>query len=947
MDEEKTDRELLAAYVAQRSEVAFRELVVRYVDVVYAASLRQVTDPATAEDVTQAVFIVLMRRAGRIRDGRLLAAWLSHVTRCCAANAIRSATRRRKHEQRVAVMTETVTRGDSGEEESREREDIVLHLDALLGELGTTDRTAIVLRYFRGQPLANVGVALGVSEESAKKRVSRAVEKLRKLFLRKGITLPSAVIATAIGREATAAPAGFAEKVCSTIVMKGVAVSAAGVIAKGAVNIMAWTTAKVVGIAAVTVLLLSVGTMEMVKWVAAQRHDAPNAAVQGSEETIRVHVKEMATGKPIAGVQVRMRSDQDFDARSMTDDAGDAVISVGASGKDQVQLNVSGTGWAPLVSRWVQSPTEGKIPAEFDFALEKGTTIGGQVVDQDRNPVSGAQLMVSAKKNYPGLPQTLTISDVRLAADAQGRWEYTGLPAQVDGVALAAFQPEFLGESGAFELADYKDIAALYGRTAAITLTRRVALEGVVRGPDGAGVASAKVSYGDDLNFSNRLPPVHVKEDGSFKLGVPENSEATLTVNAPGYAIELKRVKAGHDPVKVAIDLEPPQQLTGSVVDKDGNPVDGAYIFFDTWRGVRTLNHREVADAGGRFLWNEAPADEMTVSASAPGYKTSDKVTVQAGKENVIRLLPETIFQGKVIDAATGAPVKVFHVMDGPSFGPGFAMEWNGAFPRPVRPGNTDGEFTTTFNESYPAMVVRVQADGYEAADSPRLVLEGQPLAYTFKLVKGTNTAGKLVDLDGNPVKGATVYLAEDGTQVNILENNELEDADRAQYLKMVTDDNGRFSFVSQKSEYMLIVARNEGTALARRTDFEKTHTLAIVPWARVEGDARVGTHPAAGMLVFGGSAALDKNDTNSDVGASRQVKVDAAGKFIIEHLLPGRDSIELMVQVGNREYPSGQPLEVELKAGETAHVLLGGKGMPVAGKIVSLPDAPAKGKIV
>src|SRR5437763_654391 len=98
------DRQLLAAYVRERSAEAFGELVGRYVDLVFSAARRQARDGHEAQDITQAVFIVLARRAGTIRDGRLLAAWLLKTTHLVARDVRKAAARRRKYEQEVSGM---------------------------------------------------------------------------------------------------------------------------------------------------------------------------------------------------------------------------------------------------------------------------------------------------------------------------------------------------------------------------------------------------------------------------------------------------------------------------------------------------------------------------------------------------------------------------------------------------------------------------------------------------------------------------------------------------------------------------------------------------------------------------------------------------------------------------------------------------------------------------
>ncbi len=205
-----TDTELLSAYL-HGSEEAFRALADRYIGLIYATACRA-AGPEVAEDVTQAVFIVLAQRARSIRDPQFLPAWLLKVTRYCAGDARRGALRRRKHEQRAAAMVAPLTTDDRPEASE------LVDLDAALQALSPSDRTTILLRYFREQSLAQVAISLEISEQAAKKRLTRALEKLRQRFLRKGVPLAAPVLATALGvalaRQASAAPPALATKIC-------------------------------------------------------------------------------------------------------------------------------------------------------------------------------------------------------------------------------------------------------------------------------------------------------------------------------------------------------------------------------------------------------------------------------------------------------------------------------------------------------------------------------------------------------------------------------------------------------------------------------------------------------------------------------------------------------------------------------------------------------------
>src|SRR5882762_2785700 len=207
-----TDAELLEAYATRRSDSAFSELVSRYINLVYAVALRQVRDPHLAEDVAQAVFLVLARKAGSIGSNVILTGWLFRTTRFVAARAARGEARRRHHELEAAIMNQENTAPEPDESNWRE---IAPQLDEAIAALPEADRNAVLLRFFQAQPMRVVGQKLALSEDAAKKRVSRALDKLRRILVRRGITtLSVAAIATALSRNgAEAAPADLVTRI--------------------------------------------------------------------------------------------------------------------------------------------------------------------------------------------------------------------------------------------------------------------------------------------------------------------------------------------------------------------------------------------------------------------------------------------------------------------------------------------------------------------------------------------------------------------------------------------------------------------------------------------------------------------------------------------------------------------------------------------------------------
>jgi len=201
------DWELLQEYAKHRSEPAFAELVQRHLNWVYSSALRQVSDPHLAKDVTQSVFILLARKAGQLRSGTILSGWLFRTTRFVASRALRGEYRRKAREQTASAMISTTNSLDN----QIPWEQLRPHLDQSVAALSKSDRAAILLRFYEKKTLREVGEQLGISEDAAKKRVTRAVEKMRGSLTRRGVVLGGAGLVAVLAEQTVqAAPANLA-----------------------------------------------------------------------------------------------------------------------------------------------------------------------------------------------------------------------------------------------------------------------------------------------------------------------------------------------------------------------------------------------------------------------------------------------------------------------------------------------------------------------------------------------------------------------------------------------------------------------------------------------------------------------------------------------------------------------------------------------------------------
>jgi uncharacterized protein (TIGR03435 family) len=247
------DMELLREYAGGGSEEAFTMLVARHISMVHSVALRHVRDPQQAEEITQAVFVILAKKAGTLPGRTILSGWLFHTARLTAANFLRTEIRRVRREQeayRQSGMRENQTNDPWGR--------MAPLLDEAIASLNESERNAIVLRFVEGRDFKEVGTALGATEDSVRMRVNRALEKLRVFLARRGVALSVAVIAGALSANAVqAAPPALLGSV-AVAAAKGVSTTAStATLIKETLKFMAVTKLKIAALIGIGILLVS------------------------------------------------------------------------------------------------------------------------------------------------------------------------------------------------------------------------------------------------------------------------------------------------------------------------------------------------------------------------------------------------------------------------------------------------------------------------------------------------------------------------------------------------------------------------------------------------------------------------------------------------------------------------------------------------------------------
>lgn len=383
---ERSDQQLLSAYAQGRDDAAFAELVRRHVDAVHSTARRLLVDPHLAEDATQNAFVALARQAAdvarRLERGATLSGWLHLTTRNLASNAVRTEVRRRAREREAIDMQNETSGNDAPPWES-----IAPHLDPALAELGDPDRDALLLRFFERKTAREIGERLGIGEEAAQKRVSRALDRLRGVLAARGVAVASGSLAGTLAANAVqVAPASLVASTTAAVVAMPVGSIGA---ASGISWIMKATQLKTCVTAALAIALAIVAVVE---------HRA-NRRLRAETEALRAAVDVAGAGEsaplPVAaaagpseellrlrGEVARLRREQSDAAKLSAENRAlraeamqrGTARAAGEADADQEEAKRRGIAKMVFAKDWVlacvlfASENGGEMPSGFDEA---------------------------------------------------------------------------------------------------------------------------------------------------------------------------------------------------------------------------------------------------------------------------------------------------------------------------------------------------------------------------------------------------------------------------------------------------------------------------------------------------------------------------------------------------------------------------------------------------
>lgn len=682
-----------------------------------------------------------------------------------------------------------------------------------------------------------------------------------------------------------------------------------------------------------------------------QKAEQPKAAAPAEQPLApgiaEILVTDHDTGKPIKSAFLRAAINFER-VRFQTDSRGIARIDLsGGLLQEALSIDVWAEGYAQQRFFFSNIDTRyPRVPGRYQVELLPGTeSFGGVVKNQEGKPIAGATVALWGWLAEKKDPNELAYM-VEATTDAQGRWRTKSLRT-MRWVYLYLSHPDYLAD-GTYHPRRFGDSAApppsfdsLRKGTDEQVMSRGVEVRGRVLDDGGKPLPGTTVGwFENEHTFFDDLSKTTTDANGRFRFLHARPGKLHLLAKAKAHAPDIVTIQAAAETKPVEFRLGPGRVMEGVVLDHENQPIAGAFVNADTWRGFRCLGVYLNTDQTGRFLWVEAPPDDVQMNASKPGYSilVQQRASV-ADRRIVFRLQPSLTINGKITDAATGEqirdPLTVEVGTPDPKTGLVAWAERQGGFA-------FQGNLQASLDASAPATyLLRISGTGYEPVISRKFRSEERFLTYDVKLTKKpaddrAGPAGVLLGPDGKPIAGAKVYLSI-SHQRNWLTLNQGQLANPKTFPAVETGSDGRFRLPAVETEktYEILALTDTLYALARSSEFAKDPILRAQPWGRVEGRLLVGAKPAGGQRVYLGSArAVSSQDhpvLNSD-----EATTDADGHFAFHHVLPGHVLLAHRMGTGKNSQGSRGFGLFEVKPGTTTEVKLGGTGRPVVGRVAA-----------
>ncbi|HEX7861615.1 MAG TPA: sigma-70 family RNA polymerase sigma factor [Verrucomicrobiae bacterium] len=706
------DLELLRQFSNTRSEEIFSRLVHRYAPLVYSVGLRVSGSPEAARDIAQRVFIDLCQRLPKVltaleRAGSTpetaasLSAWLHRAARYEALEYIRSENRRQARER---IAMELHARSAPNDWPS-----IRPMLDEALDSLEEPDRQAVLIRFFEEASLRDLGARCGISEDAAQKRVSRALDRMREILLRKGLTTSVATLAAGLTAGAIEAPpVGLESSITLATVRTAVPPTSTAssffpdrfppirllLPIGGAITLL------------LTFLFFFAPSSELDQNTAAsppaaeQRaepanfsNDSVSAAIPlpqalslNSSSSLVLRVVAEDTGQPLQHVLGSVGCTRDgIRASSLpsfnTDANGQATVHF-TNDIFGLSIELFLEGFASTRVAW--KPGRGQtIPSEYTLRMATAPLIGGFVLDESGAPLSDVSVQFSMRDRYDG-PIAQVKSHIcsfaqQVRTDSNGYFQTKRIAREIlHDLELAPARMDFLSHGWLPVSNVVNGVEQLLAQNFILTLKRGLAVRGKVVDAFNNPVPDIQVTFGSYYSNQRRATSAL---SGDFVLkGCTAGSNIISAFSyRHGAGFEVINVTSNTEPV--LLKMQPFRTLNVRTVDSAGAPVPKVQV---TWQSVdesgKTSNDfpgrptpqysfSGFTDENGELIWTYAPADRVIVSFYPNHHGQRHNLLLDAdGLVQTVTLeenYPPQMISGTVRDSVTGQPIPAIRVRKG------------------------------------------------------------------------------------------------------------------------------------------------------------------------------------------------------------------------------------------------------------------------------------------
>ena len=632
------------------------------------------------------------------------------------------------------------------------------------------------------------------------------------------------------------------------------------------------------------------------------------------------------------------------------DASGRAKLSYPPQQTVALGVQVRAPGFVPATV--VKSSFDGGLPGEVRLKLERGVSLGGVVLDDTRQPVSGVTVYLHRVSKTGPAEFTQTAFDAA-TTDADGHWTSASVPREFGDFRFELAHPDFKLATysvGSTNPSPSRQVASgdLLARKASMTLQPHIRVRGEIVDAKGRAISNAIVSV--RLSTPGRRDgdlfrdQVRADRDGHFSLPVSERGDGIVAVIAPGFAPELRMtdVRPGAAPIKFTLGKGHPLKVR--VLDTEGGPVADAAVSLSSWNGLRTVNWSTKADATGRFLWTNAPLGGVQLSVSKDGYHGfTPSIGVPAEGEVTVTLRKVSRVSGAVTDAETHELIEKVDITPAWRASDGEPWRWQRGSATKAR----RGLFTASLSDFNKGDVkLLLESPGYMPVELGPFS-KGGSITNQVMMKKARGLAGEVVSPVALKASRTSVMLLGSSEQAALESGYQFQRINYTGAL-LTADRDGRFEFTPRLEAATVLAASPAGFTEMTAAEVAASGKITLVPWGRVEGTVRFTNKPTNGWWVAIHALPLRDAGNGRSVPSYtffQRTRPDNRGRFYFDHVPPGDWRVSLVSRVND---PSGQSLPfshgqpVRTQSGATNRVDFEEAGRSVTGRVQITGGDPA-----